>query len=450
MNSYKLLIDQIARLFGKEEGLDDLLKMSEHWDGYKRENAVRRLGMLGNPIAIPYLIVRANDWVSEVRVASREAITKLMKPENVQAFILSLPSLYHLRKCGRDNHDELIQSIEKFVATVDKGSALKLEITNDDGFVARYAFLLALNTNLLSAEEAVGLGIKHNDLIVRYRASYLIRNLNQEDKMKAIETAIKDKFMPIRREALQLYLQSNPEKNYVANFLFDRHASVREITIRFLISTNYPVAQVLSESLNDSSAQNLKCAIWGLGYLNYKEVLPLIYELSKSKHPSVRKQALQSLAILEGEKFFSNLVGFLLDSSPAVVKEASRLINKHGVTLTAESLLEIVRVGKYEHTVNACFILLRRINKWESLIFIISILTLEGGIAGVVAERIKRATEIWNWDFNRSHAQPSKDQLKRLAELYADHHLALKKHGLNSILFTLDTLGVNDSQIGAG
>ena len=42
-------------------GLEDLLAMSSHASGFKRENAVRRLGMLGNPMAIPYLMVRAND-----------------------------------------------------------------------------------------------------------------------------------------------------------------------------------------------------------------------------------------------------------------------------------------------------------------------------------------------------------------------------------------------------
>lgn len=47
------LVTKISTLFSKQEGLDDLLVMCDHWDGYKRENAVRRLDMLGNPIAIP-------------------------------------------------------------------------------------------------------------------------------------------------------------------------------------------------------------------------------------------------------------------------------------------------------------------------------------------------------------------------------------------------------------
>ena len=45
----KNLLERLLRTFMvmKQEGLDDLLSMTEHWNGYERENAVRRLGMLG-------------------------------------------------------------------------------------------------------------------------------------------------------------------------------------------------------------------------------------------------------------------------------------------------------------------------------------------------------------------------------------------------------------------
>ncbi len=61
------LLMRILKSFTKQEGLNDLLAMSRYWNDHKRENAVRRLGRLANPIAIPKLIVRANDWVPQVR-----------------------------------------------------------------------------------------------------------------------------------------------------------------------------------------------------------------------------------------------------------------------------------------------------------------------------------------------------------------------------------------------
>lgn len=51
------LLRKILKSFSRQEGLEELLVMSEHWNGYKRENALRRLGMLGNPLAIPKLLI---------------------------------------------------------------------------------------------------------------------------------------------------------------------------------------------------------------------------------------------------------------------------------------------------------------------------------------------------------------------------------------------------------
>ena len=101
--------------FFKEKFLDEFLSMCEHRNGYRREKAVRRLGMLGNPLAIPKLIVRANDWVPQVRTAAREAILQLAVHNNAEVFIQCLPELYHLKKCRRYNHNRLIKSVETFL-----------------------------------------------------------------------------------------------------------------------------------------------------------------------------------------------------------------------------------------------------------------------------------------------------------------------------------------------
>ena len=103
----------------KKGGLDDLLLMSEHGDGYVRENAVRQLGMLGNPISVQKLMVRLNDWVPQVRNAAREALFTLMIADNAKAFAVNLPRLYHLRTCGRDKHDKFIGDVIEFLLKVE-------------------------------------------------------------------------------------------------------------------------------------------------------------------------------------------------------------------------------------------------------------------------------------------------------------------------------------------
>jgi HEAT repeat protein len=82
-------------------GLPHLLDLAKDPSGYKRENAVRRLGMLGDPAALDSLLRRANDWVPQVRLAALHAIRQLMIPANANAFVSSLPEIFHLEQCGR-------------------------------------------------------------------------------------------------------------------------------------------------------------------------------------------------------------------------------------------------------------------------------------------------------------------------------------------------------------
>ncbi|WP_027710162.1 HEAT repeat domain-containing protein [Zooshikella ganghwensis] len=442
MDQNKTLLQRLLKGFRKQEGLDDLLRMTEHSNGYKRENAVTRLGVLGNPLAIPSLIVRANDWVPQVRIASKKAITLLQKPENVRAFIVSLPDLYHLQNCGRDNHDDLISSVEDYITTVDGGEFMLYELNNEDLRVARCAFLVLLKKKLLPICDLAEKGINHPDVIVRLKSSHYIRGLDLEQQRKVLRIAILDKFMPIRREAFQIYLQDKPSLEFVTKFLNDRHISIREIAIKYLLSNGFDVVNELIFNLSSSSAHVLKCSVWGLDYLRHTDATDKIIPLTKSIYPSVRKQAMVCMISLKGETYFDQITEYLADSSPSVCKEAVRLIAKNGIKLSSEDLFRILSGSEYSHTGRACLTLLRRINKWEALMFLMRLLGSPENDYGITKVRLEESLSIWDREFNKSHSQPSIRQLDALSELYQETQVQLEKKGYRSILFTLNTLGM--------
>ena len=442
MDRDKTLLHNLLKGFNKQEGLDDLLRMTEHWDGYRRENAVIRLGMLGNPLAIPSIIVRANDWVPQVRSASKKAITLLQQPENVSAFIISLPDLYRLQNCGRDNHDELISSIEDYISTVDGGVSLLKELNNESLLVARCAFLILLKKKLLPISDLVEKGISHQDVIVRAKSSNYIRLLNPEQKKVALRAAIRDKFMPIRREAFQIYLEDQPSEEFVKRFLYDRHSSIREISIRFLLSIGFDVANEYIGNLSSCKVHTLRCSVWGLCYLGHKDAVGEIMSLTKSSYPSVRKQAMVSMVSLKGEVYYDQIASYLADSSPSVCKEATRVITKHGIKLGSDDLIEILSISEYCHTGSACLALLRRINKWEALMFLMRILGSPENKYGISREKLEDSLSIWNREFNKTHSQPTARQLEILKDLYFETRIQLEENRYRSILFTLNAIGL--------
>ncbi len=327
MEENETLLKKILATFSKQEGLDDLLAMSAHRDGHKRENAVRRLGMLGNPIAIPKLIVRANDWVPQVKNAAKQSLERLLTPENAEAFVLSLPDLYHLQNCGRDDHEQLINNVTNFLLEQDNITYIKSAIKNDNPYIARIAVKLCIEHSLMTKQELVSETLSHHDIVIRSMASNLLRDFTGQVLESFLQKAIQDPFMPIRREAFQLYLRVIPEKGLeiAHKFLFDRHSSIREIAITRLLKHNIDVELILIDILlsANQSALKIKCALLDLAYIGAKQPIQLITKFTNNALPSIRKSCLQALVKLVGEEAKLYLLAGLKDESAAARQESS-------------------------------------------------------------------------------------------------------------------------------
>jgi hypothetical protein len=83
--------------------------------GYVREAAVRELGSRPRPEAIRVLLIRANDWVPEVRVAAAAALTAHLRDDFVPAWAMALDALAALRNAGRVDRATLLGPIDAFL-----------------------------------------------------------------------------------------------------------------------------------------------------------------------------------------------------------------------------------------------------------------------------------------------------------------------------------------------
>jgi len=440
------LLKSILKSFSKQEGLDDLLAMSEHRDGFKRENAVRRLGMLGNPVAIPKLIVRANDWVPQVRSAARTSLFNLMKSGNAEAFIHSLPEIYHLQDCGRDDHSTLISDVTSYLLLPENVKYIKDAITSEDRYLARIATSLCIENSILEKQDLVSKCLFHHDVIVRNIASNLLREFSGEVLNNLLEIAIKDTFMPIRREAFQIYLKAFPEKGLeiARMFLFDNHISIREIAIKKLTKNQIDIEGILLTVLisDGQSALKIRCAILGLAEIGSKSSILTIKNLTENVLPSIRRASIQALVKLIGEDARSYLQSGLKDKSPNVAKESSRLIQKLGLRLSVGELIEIVDKACINHTLTVCISIAKRINKWDRLMFLLGMSRILKPLNEGKLELIEKELTNWNREFNRSSSQPTKTKIEGIVNEY-NKYLELSGGRRHRLLeFTIKSFGI--------
>jgi HEAT repeat protein len=442
MEENKNLLNRLLRSYHKQEGLDDLLLMAEHWNGFKRENAVRRLGMLGNPIAIPKLVARVNDWVPQVREAAREALLKLMIPKNAKAFAECLPDLFHLKTCGRDNHTRFITEVLAYLLKDENAESIREVALSLESNVARIAVRLCFEHSLLDRDELVRKCLSHPDVLVRNIAARHLRDISGKTLDDLLKVAIKDPFMPIRREAFQIYLKNSPQQEGMAianTFLFDRHISIRELAITHLLKKGADVRSIYTSVISSSFEfiSRKKFSIFGLAYLGCKEEIPSISQHVFNRSPSIRKSAIQALEKLMGEESKPLLVTTLDDPSPSVAKESSRLITKLKLKFNSNEIKEAIDIKGHSHTLVLAIDAMKKSNKWERLIFLLRVLGETSDSDSADKDAIQLGLVKWDADFNRSSNQPSNLQIQMINREYANCFHLLCEGRKRSIEFTL-------------
>ena len=97
---------------------------SFHGCGYVREQAVELLAKIFDGSELPYLLIRTNDWVAQVRCAALEAIRARITPEYAGYFVNNLMLIERLQHSARYDHTEQVCRIFQLLQQPDTRSAL--------------------------------------------------------------------------------------------------------------------------------------------------------------------------------------------------------------------------------------------------------------------------------------------------------------------------------------
>jgi HEAT repeat protein len=424
-------------------GLKDLLAMSSHASGFKRENAVRRLAMLGKPIAIPYLIVRVNDWVPQVRAAALDALSRLLGTGNGEAFVDSLPAIMHLQTCMRDNHAELVRAVQDFLLREENVHHLVAGMHSRDAQVARLATRLLVERKRMSATVLITAGLSHKDIVVRSTVVNLLAGLEEPAFTAAVAMALRDPYMPVRREAFQQLLARDVVAGLrvARDMLFDRSPSIREIAVRRLLDAGEPVEQIYAGALVDGAGRVtvVTCVLWSWAFMNSRAHSKQARQLLCAPFPAVRRSALQTVTKLLGNDARPHLEAALADASPAVCKEAARLLIKTAGRPSAARLVSIARESGLRHVAIACCRVARQASKWDWLRFILS---AYGAVDSIVSwETLYTEIDAWDRKFNCSSAQPDRDSMQEIVSALRVCAVKLPEDQLRLLKFTLRAYG---------
>lgn len=400
-------------------------------NGYIREKAVRM--MMDYPGTLPFVLLRQNDWVQQVRIASIEATDNRLANLSKGELLAALPFLDKLSKAGRFQQPNKIKN-RILTALVSKMSEDDFRI----GLQCRNIRTRRICINALFDTETprFDLAIEHlqieSDPFLRATIFRRLRDNSQNINKVAVQF-LKDKY-PLNRVLAFQYLcdTENASIHDIAiELLLDRSAVVREEARRYLSSKceDFDYRTYYKSKLSSKTTQ----AIYGLGEIGKLEDTAYIEIYLQSDKISVVRAAMTALMRLDSTKYTSQITEFLNDEHAGIVKNACNLIIKYALP-DYERVMEIFRATSFENTKLKCLRILLTAGKWQRLIFILEVLEHS---KGDIAEKAEDAINRWILSFNRSYIQATPSQITAIQEIIERLDSRIPKPLKKQILFLI-------------
>lgn len=364
---YRLEPRHLPILLGPPPGSPHLAGfLTFHPSGYVRETAIKHLS--AHTGGLPYLLLRLNDWVPEVRRCARDLLAKgesLVTPEQ---WVDNLPLVYRLLECGRDRHGEFVSHVEARLAQPDALGALEAGCRHPRREVRRLCLPLAMQ-HTGRPFELLQQALKGDDVRIRFWVMEHFRShLSDAQQRRALlREALGNHSQVVRQKALREWEQEDPnDLEPFRGALLDRSSGVRQLAQYRLRESD------LADFYRRRVAEN-PLALVGLAECG-SSALPEILVFLKHQDRRYRRRAALALTRLPvAEEVWLSL---LADADPKISKQARRALAyqsfaRSGVERTA------LRSDYLHARRNALYLLLRKGRNWERLLAAVEALTWE-------------------------------------------------------------------------
>lgn len=388
---------------------------SFHESGYVREEATNRLERTSDGTELPFLLIRLNDWVRNVRETARRAVISRLRPDYAASFVANLPLLARLEQTERSDQRPIIEAVESLLKSVGCRDALLQGLASRNRTIRRMSFSLALVAEDADQPSIVDRALKDNDTVIRLSAARIVSAGFEDQRLDEFLSIMSgDHFMPVRREAIRAFVSRLPERAplQLRRALLDPHASMRE-EARYHLRKSETVdfAAFYRHVLASDTERNLFSAIGGIGETGSAPDDRVLVSYAQHRSAKIRRAAVRGLSGLNGDAHIPVFIDALRDAIPGVSREARKALAGRMAVAGSVPLWEIFSTSALPHVRRNVLHLLSRLGKWDAIFFLIMAAC---DPVEVVAESGRFYIGRWLAQFNRSFTSPTREQLARL------------------------------------
>lgn len=352
---------------------------SMHWSGYVREAAVKRLAEEDNGRAFPFLLLRMNDWVPEIRNIARKSLEQRRTSNNAWHWIQNISLVDRLLTCGRDSFEPFVKSIHQLLRGSECTEALTEALASQDNKIRRFAYRASVEAEGADAAAIIEQALMDCDTEIRRWASQKVETcLENESLYKMLLRMKSDPVPSIRRESLALLAVYFPDaaKEILIDRLLDYNMTVRETARRYLNRLHkMDYSEYYLDVIWNGQEQHLTVAIAGLGETGQDFENEVLFEYSDHPSVSVRKAVLRGLAKLNPEPYASLFTDSLQSEQPGISREASRALRRYPYLFNPDELASIMSREQPDHVMRNALRLLPAFDRWKQLEILLDLLT---------------------------------------------------------------------------
>lgn len=432
-------VDDVVSKSGSQGG-SILGVLSFHPSGYVREEAVRRLARTHDGSELPYLLLRLNDWVDQVRDEARRAVFARLRDDQATNWARHFSLVDRIARTRRADPAPLIQTLAHILTTTHGQAAMLDAMKNSSRHTARAIVRFLIEHAPSGLGPVVAAGAIADDALIR---TAMVRVVAQAfppaEALPTLQRMASDASPIVRRESLLALARAFPDaaSELAERAVLDPSASVRE-TARFLLKDSHAdfAATYRSALSTAPTPRRLAGILIGLAEVGAASDAERAAPYLSHPSPSVRRAAVQSVMRLAGEAYADRIVNMLLDPSSAVSSAARNTLRKHARGLSATQLTAILAAALPHARLNAVH-LMAALPKWDSISCLID--TAASGDQDV-ASLARKQIGVWNAQYNRSQMAPTTRQLERLIAALSSSGKALDERTTEEIRFVLRTL----------
>ncbi|WP_052852855.1 hypothetical protein [Streptomyces avicenniae] len=286
--------------------------------GYVREAGVAELADCPEPFPVPFLLLRLNDPVGEVRSLAQEALTTRLAPEHVDLLVRALPMLDRLSR--RRRAGGLLAVVEDLLHR-DGGEALWEGARSSDPLVracslrwlARIEPVASVRAAFAARDPALW------RWAARVATSSRLTAAQQNDLLPCLEDSSNPR---IRRRALRARARQPQGEPYLRRAMLDRDARVRYEARAALYARGHTglAPQVYRDALapGDVPEGIVIAALGGLADLGGACDVPRVLDFLGHRKARVRAEAWRTLSLLDPREVDRRVAQLAADPSSRV------------------------------------------------------------------------------------------------------------------------------------